>query len=167
MARPKPYWDVRPRYSPGSPAALYDDRLIKDIVWSERTHYQGALEGLYGPEQQARAERLGLRGIVVLTYERRGRWDCYDEVTGEHYSKPFPEKMSKDGWVTWRDLEPGVQRALQKADPVLAKEIERDARPFWFSARNHEVDFIMGPGTYEAPVSPPGFIWEPIIETKE
>jgi hypothetical protein len=94
-------FDVRPRYTPGSPG-LVDDPQAQRVIEEERTAHQHALEGVYGAEQQARATTLGLgpqpdkdgvlRGIVEVTMEHGDHWLVRDLMTETLYQRPFPTR---------------------------------------------------------------------------
>ena len=164
MAKSRPYWNVHPRYSPGSPAALWDERQVERIVDSEKQGHEAALEGIYGPELKARAERLGLRGIVVLTHEKGKKWVCYDEVTEEHYERPFDDRMRKDGFVRFTDLDPHIQEMVTDVEPVIVTEAQKDERPFWFRVPVLR-EFWNPQGGWDDPLKPnEPLLWEPTIK---
>jgi len=75
--------EVRPRYTPGSPA-MVDGKTAEHVARGEQELYQGHLEGYFGEENQARAQRLGLQRIVYQLTERGGHWVAlYDWLTEE------------------------------------------------------------------------------------
>lgn len=158
------YWNVHPRYSCGSPAALFGNReeLVRRIVRAEKDGHEAALEGLYGDRLKERAERLGLRGIVVLTREKGKKWVCFDEVTGEHYERPFDDRMRKNGFVRFTDLDPHIQELIADVEPAIVTEAKKDERPFWFRVPDvHE--FWNKQGGWEDPLKPDRLVWEPRI----
>lgn len=59
----RPYWNVRPRYSAGSPA-MVDERTALSVARDEQEEYKAALDGIYGAKEASRARELGLSGIV-------------------------------------------------------------------------------------------------------
>jgi hypothetical protein len=74
-------YEVLPRYSCGSPA-MVDERTAQQVIRDEQRSYKATLEGFYGAESIAHAEREGLEGIVLI----RGRKDHYtDAITGRDY----------------------------------------------------------------------------------
>lgn len=82
------HYHVAPRYTPGSPAQV--DREIAELVASDECEaYQHALQGRYGKDQQTRAQKEGLRGVVELRVEQRKSWKVTDLCTGETFERPF------------------------------------------------------------------------------
>ena len=95
--------NIRPRYSGGSPGWLNEDRVIHEARHEIREH-AAAIEGIYGPEQKARAEKLGLSRIAYALWEHKSGWHVHDMITGEVYDIPAEKKLRKLGYVTWFDL---------------------------------------------------------------
>lgn len=58
-------YELIPRYSAGSPAMVHDQREVQRVIHHEKFMHEAATEGVFGPESQAKAERLGLRGIAL------------------------------------------------------------------------------------------------------
>lgn len=81
MAHPY-YYNVRPRYTPGS-GAMVDEATARRVVVEERRFYEIALEGAWGEEDLKKARELGLRGIVECIHERAGGFDVLDLLTNE------------------------------------------------------------------------------------
>jgi hypothetical protein len=77
---PKTYYHVAPRYTAGSPAQVSRE-IAERVILQEQDGYQRALEGVYGAEDQQKAETLGLTGIVYTTTEIRNRWIRHDLLT--------------------------------------------------------------------------------------
>lgn len=85
----KARFNVAPRYTCGSPAPV--NREIALAVASEEiADYERTISGAYGEEQKARAEKLGLAGIVECRIERSKHWRVLDLITGEVFDRPFP-----------------------------------------------------------------------------
>jgi len=158
------FWNVHPRYSSGSPASLRNKCLVGRVVDSERQNYKAALEGMYGDEHKIRAERLGLRGIIVLMHEKRNHWACYDEITNQSYELPFRNRMKKNGFVRWADIDIFVQDLIAKCEPIIVQEVKKDSRSFWFNNTISEIDFVRGKGTWDNPIVPKNLLWEPTIK---
>jgi hypothetical protein len=77
-------FEVLPRYSGGSPAAV-DEHTARRVAEEERQSYLAALKGAYGDERAADARREGLDGIV-LERHAKGNRVCYtDVITGRDY----------------------------------------------------------------------------------
>lgn len=87
MAKPW-YFNVRPRYTAGSPA-MVDAVTAERVAGEEKRGYERAIEGIYGPEEQHRAICEGLFGIAEKTQEIRGGWKVYDLIMHEQYFRPF------------------------------------------------------------------------------
>src|SRR5262245_50457146 len=79
------WYEVAPRYTPGSPA-LVEPGTAARVAEHERKSYLTARAGIYGSEEQARAERLGLAGIV-WSWRQAGRLIlAVDHLTDEHHT---------------------------------------------------------------------------------
>ena len=70
-------YNVRPRYTPGSPAAV-DEATALRVAEQERDGHEQALSGAWGEDERERAVQLGLTGIVYTLHEdgsgRKFRW---------------------------------------------------------------------------------------------
>jgi len=75
------YYNVEPRYSPGSPAQV-SRRQAFQVADAEQDAYRRTLTGVYGPELKARAEKLGLDGIVEMRCVYSRHWVGEDMITG-------------------------------------------------------------------------------------
>lgn len=82
--RARGHFSVAPRYSGGSPAQV-DERLAERVASEEVDGFLMSLAGAYGPEGLARAERLGLEGIVEERVERHGGWEVRDLISDRHF----------------------------------------------------------------------------------
>lgn len=97
-------FNVRPRYTPGSPAMVCEKTALK-VAAEERRAYEPSRDGVYGSVEAARAARLGLgpvegedgvrRSIAEETVEHANHWMVRDLVTGEVYQRPFHDKKLK------------------------------------------------------------------------
>jgi hypothetical protein len=87
-------FDVAPRYSPGSPA-LVDQPTAEKVMRAEREFYAHALEGIYGVEEQQKAKRMGLEGIVVQRWESATQVHTLDLMTDARSSRPLTEKPAR------------------------------------------------------------------------
>lgn len=88
----KTYYDVAPRYTAGSPALVSNAQARQLAVWELEGH-QRALGGAYGPDEQTRATKLGLAGIVERKVEKGRHWEVFDLITGESFVRPFCVKV--------------------------------------------------------------------------
>lgn len=91
---PQTYYHVAPRYTAGSPAQVSRE-IAERVVLQEQDGYQRALEGVYGAEDQRKAETLGLAGIVYTTTEIRSKWIKHDLITDELTS----QRIRRDGSI--------------------------------------------------------------------
>lgn len=85
MSRSHMHYNLKPRYTGGSPAAVWDEALALRVVEQERTAHEHALSGAYGEAEQKKATMLGLRGIVETVIERKGGWEVEDLLTREKF----------------------------------------------------------------------------------
>ena len=87
--------NVRPRYTPGSPA-LVSMIQGEEVVEDERRCYELARAGRYGDAAQLRAETLGLARIAFVKIAERNRRlqrtviTYRDLITGETFDN-YPE----------------------------------------------------------------------------
>ena len=161
MRRPS-HFNVRPRYGGGSPAAV-KLHTAQSVAASEMRSYADALEGVYGEALQARAKRLGLRGIAEGVRETRKGWEVIDLCTSETYIRPFDDRMRKQGWKQWQDLTPGIQKLVEKVEPVMAKEASKDSRIIWFRDVDVPDFWANTKGAWE-PTIPDKLVWEPEVK---
>lgn len=75
------YFDVRPRYTSGSPA-MVDEFTARRVLSQEIGAHAAHAEGWYGDEGKAEAEQKGLSGIVEFKIEHGKGWVVYDLITG-------------------------------------------------------------------------------------
>lgn len=114
------FYDVRPRYTPGSPG-LVDEATAQRVAKEERESYEHALSGIMGEIDKARAEKLGLRGIVQWKQEKgagkKQGWEVVDLVTGETLWQSCAEALYKLGWRNYHDLDEYGRRLVDQAPP--------------------------------------------------
>lgn len=82
------FFDVQPRYSAGSPAAV-SERIALAVAHDEKEGYEAALTGVYGVSEQTKAKEHGLAGIVQEMKETAKGWKVRDIITGELWLWPF------------------------------------------------------------------------------
>lgn len=92
------YFNVRPRYTSGSPGPVGEENALR-VAEQEKRAIEHDLSGIHGAEDQVRAVRLGLgpqpdakgvrRGIAEAVEEHRDHWMVRDMLTGEMYQRPF------------------------------------------------------------------------------
>ncbi len=94
-------FNVRPRYTSGSPASVNMDTAYK-VVEQERRAHEHALSGAWGEQERLRALALGLRACAEGVEELRMCWRVSDLITGEMYDRPFPSrKRAKKPWFAY------------------------------------------------------------------
>lgn len=81
-------FNVRPRYSCGSPAQV-SEQIARQVAKDELVDYERYLSGVYGEGKQGEAKTKGLSGIVEVIIETRKGWDVLDLLTGERFTRPF------------------------------------------------------------------------------
>ena len=82
------YFNVAPRYTPGSPAQVNGD-LARRVAWEEKQAIEYYLNGTLGEANRALAETAGLAGIAEMRYERADCWIVEDLCTGRTFIRPF------------------------------------------------------------------------------
>lgn len=60
---PRTRFEVNPRYTAGSPA-MVDETTADKVLMEEQRGYSHALTGIFGSEEQERAQRCGMEGVV-------------------------------------------------------------------------------------------------------
>jgi len=84
----KKYYDVKPRYTSGSPA-MVEERIAQRVAQQEKQAYQAYLEGAYGPEGTETATKMGLDWIAWATVESSSNLSLTDLITGMMMLKPI------------------------------------------------------------------------------
>lgn len=82
------YYNVKPRYSPGSPA-MVDAPTAAMVANDEKDGHERTLSGVYGDEAREKAEKDTLRGLAERVTERSDCWLIQDLITDEVYIRPF------------------------------------------------------------------------------
>lgn len=123
-------YNVRPRYTPGSPAAVDEDTAFR-VAREEREAYEHALTGIGGERERRRAEMLGLEGIVYTLHwqgsGRKFRWVQTDLVTGKQTLRLHQDELEREGYLNFDQLPPWA-RKLVMPFPLRTTDIERR---FW------------------------------------
>lgn len=99
MTRRRTYFEVRPRYTAGSPG-MVDEAQARRVAREEWASYQSELSGIYGRAQQRTAMEIGLlpqpvaglfgaRGIVEAVEEHDNHWLVTDVLTGKVFRRDF------------------------------------------------------------------------------
>lgn len=129
--------------------------LAMRVAQEERDAIRAPLEGIWGPDEQAKAEALGLAHIVTSLYEVRSGWDVTDFLTGETYRRPF--KWKKGERVERWDEQRGWVRAtvVERTDGIIVRVRDEDAQP-WVEPREVRRDHLRVTSTVrklEAPLA--------------
>ncbi len=113
------HFNVAPRFTPGSPALVREEIALR-VAAQERDSFPRAKEGIYGETDKAKAERLGLRGIVEYRVERgsgkKHGWEVIDLCTGERLFRLCTEALRTLGWKSYHDLQ-GYERKIVDENP--------------------------------------------------
>lgn len=88
------YYNVRPKYSPGSPA-MVNAQTAAMVAHDEKEGHARALEGIYGDDEKAKAEKDSLLGLAEQVTERADAWIVLDLITGDRYVRPFEKHGEK------------------------------------------------------------------------
>lgn len=122
MTRAAIYYNVRPRYSPGSPASV-DQQIAEMVANDERRGHKAALEGFYGEDRRKAAEEDTLRGLSEQVTERTDCWIVQDLITDERYIRPFqPEwRLNSKYWMRLSRLRSKYRLPLQEELPKTAQ----------------------------------------------
>lgn len=98
------YYNVRPRYTPGSPA-MVDHRTASKVAQDEADAHANTCTGVYGVDAMETAMRDSKRGIAEECTERADCWIVRDLITGDRYVRPFTrygEKPKREQVRLWR-----------------------------------------------------------------
>jgi hypothetical protein len=76
------HFNVNPRYTAGSPAKV-NYETAKRVACSELLAHARGILGVSGEEEQTKARRGGLRGIVECYRENGRGWSVLDMLTGD------------------------------------------------------------------------------------
>lgn len=100
MPRRRPcHYNVRPRFSAGSPAMVSEEIALR-VADDERENHARAAEGRYGNELQEQADdEHALYGIVYLLEEHPKFWRVYDLITEEERDVPFAQWRIEDALI--------------------------------------------------------------------
>lgn len=97
------HWEVRPRYSGGSPG-MVPAETARRVALQELEGYARYLEGCYGPAAKAIAKEQGVEGSIYLWWERGGRIYTQDALTGTVTITPeskFEAAKCVPGWLPY------------------------------------------------------------------
>ena len=138
-------YNVAPRYSCGSPAAV--DRLTAfKVVTDELNAYNRALAGAYGEEGRQRAETLGISGIVEEREIHAHHYFATDCMTGERRDSRQPSKEQLAAVERWKKLhgrywKSALSEAWMRAgegvsgyEPAL-QQLRNNCGPSWLYSR--------------------------------
>jgi len=123
------YYNVRPRYTSGSPA-MVDAQTAARVAKQEKAAYEDALSGQLGVELRERAEREGCRGIAerVMRERRQNRvngFDVYDLILCQEYWRPQRRANDLDAepeclYVEDHQIDPASLKLVLNADQTVA-----------------------------------------------
>jgi hypothetical protein len=122
-------YQVAPRYTAGSPAQV-DAKTAQRVKEQELSAYLDALSGGQGPDEQAKAQKLGVDGIVetVVNYPD-GSQAITDEMTGKHRPTRVREEQTPEAQALAADLR-AVQGLLNRRGAAWLAKWAHLARGF-------------------------------------
>jgi hypothetical protein len=133
------YFNVRPRYTAGSPG-IVPEALACRIAAEEKETYGCYIRGIYGEDEKARAQSVGLGYIVELVGETSKGWEVTDIITKESYLRAFIYKKNdrvdyfddQKGWIcgltvveTARRDDPDVKITLGSPYPWTVQPVQK------------------------------------------
>jgi hypothetical protein len=92
--RNKTHYQVRPRYTPGSPAQVPQHVALR-VAEQEPRFYERALSGVWGDKSKQTAETEGLDFIAYTMQEKRGGWEILDLITEKRHFWPTTVRCGK------------------------------------------------------------------------
>lgn len=140
MARNPTYYNVRPRYTPGSPAQVPQETAER-VAEEERHGWEVSLSGAYGHANVEVAKVCGLAGIVEARVEYRKGWKVHDLLTNERFWRPFKWKRGDKVQVFIDESRGFVPGEVVEADSHEAKvyvpcKDPNDGHPYYAGIRS-------------------------------
>lgn len=83
------YYDVKPRYSSGSPASV-NKEMAEAVKFMEVEFYHYAKGGAWGEKYKKLADEKGLRDIVIQIIDHGYQRIITDLITGTKFIEPKP-----------------------------------------------------------------------------
>ena len=129
-------YNVRPRYTPGSPAVV-DEATAQRVAREERDAYEHALTGAWGEAERQRAELLGVSSIVYSLHEdgsgRRFRWVQADLITDTITRRLDSEALHRSGYMSFAELPTWARERVPQTNRAYDME-----RRYWRLAADVE-----------------------------
>lgn len=115
MTRKMMQFNVRPRYTAGSPALVHGD-IARRVAAEEKDAIEHALSGAWGEEEKKRAETLGLSGSAYVMFEngsgRKFRWHVWDLITDEETLRLHQNEICRLGYSRFEHLPQTIQARI-------------------------------------------------------
>lgn len=115
-----PHFECRPRYCGGSPALVPIGTCVHEAVDEKEAHAR-CLTGVFGEENKAKAEKLGLKGICFARWQKGKKVFRYDLITGETFEEP--KRMSWDDKDHLRCLRKTKEYGICRWTPDMEAEL--------------------------------------------
>ncbi len=125
-----PYFNLEPRYTPGSPGAVWDHELAMRVAKEEADAFSYAITGSSGRDDQTTAEAKGLTLIVFEMRESTRGWNVFDVITNERWFWPYTatcptcnkrQVRCARGYLTEHDR-PQPKRGTARITPCISRE---------------------------------------------
>ena len=115
MTRKMMHFNVRPRYTCGSPAMVHGE-IARKVAVEEKDAYEQALSGFWGEDEKKRAETLGLDGLAYVMFEegsgREFRWHVWDLITDKETRKLHQNELHRLGFYRFEHLPQTIQARI-------------------------------------------------------
>ena len=108
-----PLYQVRPRYTPGSPAQVNEESALR-VAEEERDSFEAHAEGFMGEEWQQKAERLGLQRIAYYIQEKGGHWVLLVDLITEERIEGRHEVELELAAIGTRRIPPKIEKNLNR-----------------------------------------------------
>ncbi len=108
-----PLYQVRPRYTPGSPAQV-DEEIATQVAKEEAHMFEAYREGYMGVAWQQKAERLGLQRIAYYIQEKGGHWVLLVDLITEERIEGRHEVELELAAIGTRRIPPKIEKNLNR-----------------------------------------------------
>ncbi len=120
------FYQVAPKYTAGSPAQV-DEQTARRVAAEEARSYANHLEGVYGPEDQEKAQAEGLGGISERVTQHAGHMVVEDLITGQRFRRLYQVSTARCDFCGTEQRAFKTQRAKNRRG-VEVHDL-RDGRP--------------------------------------
>ena len=113
MRRNYPLYQVRPRYTPGSPAQVGEE-IATQVAREEAHMFEAYREGYMGEDWQQKAERFGLQRIAYYIQEKGGHWVLLVDLITEEKIEGRHEVELELAAIGTRRIPPKIEKNLNR-----------------------------------------------------